>query len=270
MAGAGLQEFVGMHDLPLYRQMVKKRIILGMKRPAFRHFDGQWLVTTSAARGSVNGYSLDKLRYALALDDESDEFDEAVNDARVEVARFREVINRATRFVDRDFLDPTVFVSPKLWTPNEQRKEKELIQRAALPLIQALQSERRELGSLHWRQLEDVVAEVLRGAGMEVHEARDSPQGGRDILARIQIAPGEILSVAVEVKHQKVVDRPELQTALYQNSHFPALMLVTSGRFSAGAILEARKPENRMRVFLRDGVAIRDLLRAYPLQTVKR
>jgi hypothetical protein len=65
------------------------------------------------------------------------------------------------------------------------------------------------------------------------------------------------------VKHREFIDRPILQQAIYQNRHFPALMLVTSGHFSAGVIREVAKAENRMRVFLKDGVAVRDLIRNY-------
>jgi Restriction endonuclease len=266
MAGANLQEFVAAHELPMYRELVKKRIIIGFQRPAFRDFHGQWVLTTSPARGRVAGYSIEGIRYALTLDEDSDEFEDTIDGCLFEVARINDVLEQASRLVDRDYLNPTVYVSPKLWTPTSQSKEKDLIRNAATPLLAALQSEARELGSLHWRELEDIVAEVLRATGLQIHKARESPQGGRDIVARIQIAPNEILTVAVEIKHQNVVGLPQLHKALHQNAHFPALMLITSGRFSAGVIQEARKSENRLRLFLKDGVAIRDLIRTYPLQ----
>lgn len=130
-------------------------------------------------------------------------------------------------------------------------------------MIKAIQDEKCELASLSWKQLEDIVAEILRNSGMEIHSVTESPQGGRDIIARTQLVPGEVMTIAVEVKHRKSVDRPILHTALHQNSHFPALMLVTSGRFTAGVIREAEQSGNRLRLFLKDGVAIRDMIRNY-------
>jgi hypothetical protein len=97
---------------------------------------------------------------------------------------------------------------------------------------------------------------------MSIHVVRESPQGGRDIIARGQLIPhAEPVTIAVEVKHRPVVGRPEVQMALHQNRMFPALLFVTSGRFSGGVISEASLPENRMRLFLQDGVALRELLR---------
>lgn len=263
MAGANLQEFLGSHKLPLYRKLIKRGVIVGMRRPAFRSFDGQWLITSVIESGQVQGYSVDALKYAITHAGEDDEYDYLINSSRLNVASLDHVVARASKFVDGALLDPTTFVSPKLWTPGNQDAEKLLIQRAAVPLIRALQAERVELQSLHWKQLEVIVAEILRECGMEVHMVRESPQGGRDIIGRMQIAPGEILTIAVEIKHERRVDRPILHTALHQNAQFPALMLVTSGRFSAGVIREAQKPENRLRLFLKDGVAIRDLIRNY-------
>src|SRR6267142_4944784 len=49
MAGAGLQEFVGAHNLPLYKRLVKESVLIGGKRHAFRSFNGQWLVTDGRA-----------------------------------------------------------------------------------------------------------------------------------------------------------------------------------------------------------------------------
>ena len=69
--------------------------------------------------------------------------------------------------------------------------------------------------------------------------------------------------MAVEVKHKSVVDRPDVQVALYQNKAYPALLFVTSGRFSAGVFKEKSREENRFRLFLKDGLAIGDLVRTH-------
>src|SRR5690242_7262541 len=45
MAGASLQEFVAAHTLPLYVEMVRQGLIVAAKRPVFRNYTGQWLVT---------------------------------------------------------------------------------------------------------------------------------------------------------------------------------------------------------------------------------
>ena len=42
------------------------------------------------------------------------------------------------------------------------------------------------------------------------------------------LIPGEEpIEMAVEVKHRAVVDRPQVQLALYQNRAYPALLFVT-------------------------------------------
>jgi hypothetical protein len=113
--------------------------------------------------------------------------------------------------------------------------------------------------------LEYVDAELLRAQGIKIHRVTENPQGGRDIIGRVRLPTGDLLTYAVEVKHRDVVDRPEVQTALVQNAHFPMLMMVTSGRFSAGVQRELARPENRLRLHLRDGVAVRNMIRSYPL-----
>ena len=130
----------------------------------------------------------------------------------------------------------------------------------------ALKKQAIQLESVSWRQLEEIVAEVLRARGMEIHLVRENPQGGRDIVARGELIPGqEPLLLAVEVKHRRIVDRPEVDKALWQNRHFPALMFVTSGRFTSGVFKEKAAPDNKFRLFLKDGDALDDLIRAYPV-----
>ncbi len=66
--------------------------------------------------------------------------------------------------------------------------------------------------------------------------------------------------MAVEVKHRPIVDRPQVELALQQNKEYPALVFVTSGRFTAGVLQEKAKEENRFRLFLKDGAAVGDLV----------
>lgn len=258
MAGAGLQEYVGAHELSVYTALVKAQFIPRMEQAVFRGYDGVWMLASHRGTAGIYGYSIEKLRRAVESDD-----DALFDDSLVKIAAPDDVIEKAKKYIDCGLLDPTIFVSPSLWTPGNQSKEKCFLQSAAVPLICALQKERCGLESLHWRELEVIVAEILRQAGMEIHSVTESPQGGRDIIARAHLVPGEVLTIAVEVKHRPVVDRQELHTFLHQNAPFPALMLVTSGRFTAGVIREAAKPENRLRLFLKDGIAIRDMIGAY-------
>ena len=264
MAGASLQEYVGAHRLPLYRALIRKQFIGDMRRPAFRTQEGRWFL--GGHRGSeIIGYSFDGLRAAVKMN--SDElFDASI----ASLGETETILKKATSYLRSELLDPTAFVSPKLWTPGSQEAEKLRLHSTVLPLIRAIQNDGVDLASVHWRELEGIVAEVLRRSGMEIHSVQSTPQGGRDLIARVLIAPGEVLTIAVEVKHRKLIDRPILHTALHQNANFPALMLVTSGRFTAGILQEARRPENRMRLFLKDGVAIRDMIAAYPLSLPKR
>lgn len=263
MAGAGLQEYVGAHELPLYRRLVKASFLIGGKRPAFRDFSGQWFIPTGWVGTRLHGHSITALEHALSFAEDDNVLDALIDQAVVKLGTPSEILRNAARHLDSGLQDTTVLVSPQLWTPNHQDAQKLALQNTAIPLIKALQAETRDLTSLHWRELEAVVAEILRSSGMQIHQVLENPQGGRDIIARAQLLPGEIVTLAVEVKHRRTVDRPVLHTALHQNSHFPALMLVTSGRFTAGVVREAEKPQNKMRLFLKDGVAIREMIKTY-------
>jgi restriction system protein len=89
-------------------------------------------------------------------------------------------------------------VSPRLWTPAQQDLQKTLLQSSTRQILEALKAERCRLSDLHWKQFEELVAEILRSQGMEIHLVREAPQGGRDIIARTQmVATGEVLTVAV-------------------------------------------------------------------------
>jgi len=263
MAGANLQEFVGSHELNLYKSLVREGIILGMPRPAFRQYNGEWFAADHHGERGIYGYNLKELAYLSERIEEFEDYEERLDNCLKRIGEIENIVKEAKRFINNPLLDATTFVSPQLWTPESQSNEKKIIQSVALPLLIAIQEQKIELGSIHWRELESIVAEILRQSGMEISEVRSTPQGGRDIIARTEILPGETITMAIEVKHRKLVDRPELQKALYQNSHFPAVMLITSGRFTAGVIKEVAKPGNKMRVFLKDGVALRDMIKTY-------
>ncbi len=264
MAGAGFHEFVGAHKSRLYSSLVG--VIGGFTgpRPAFRNFTGLWLLPSLIPNDSEvtwDAYCLDTVKSIEHEEIDDDKLDDCI----VELPNFSSIMAEAKRFIDNPVIDSTILMSPKMWTPQKQEEEKNRISTPATELILAMQKEKIDLSSLNWRQFEEVVAESLRRSGMEIHMVRESPQGGRDIVARGELIPGmEPITVAIEVKHRNFVDRPEVQKAIHQNRMFPALLFVTSGRFSAGVLRESQLRENRLRLFLKDGMAVRELLKRFP------
>lgn len=161
-----------------------------------------------------SGFSLELLKYGRELrrrgelPDEESIYDEA----EVILPSFDLLIDAAVEISKNTLLDPTAFVSPRLWTPRQQDKEKEFLKESAIGIIKELQEENRDLESIRWNVFEELVAEILRKQGMEIHLVTESPQGGRDIIARGELIPGiEPLTIAVEVKHRRTVARPEVQ-----------------------------------------------------------
>lgn len=177
---------------------------------------------------------------------------------------FEDLLDRLYAIADKWIPEERSLVSHVLWTPSLQVETRATLQGRVSAILSALIEERISLDVLSWQQLEEVVAEVLRMHGLEIYVVKDRPQGGRDIVARGELIPGqEPVEMAVEVKHRKLVTRPAVQKALWQNRHYPALLFVTSGRFSGGVFKERNLPENRLRLFLKDGDAIGDLIRDY-------
>ena len=154
-------------------------------------------------------------------------------------------------------------IFPNLWRPPDQTPAIELVDTTKAILV-ALQQERISLDSLRWQQLEDVVAELLRGRGLTVDVTPRTADGGRDVIARGELIPGEPTVLAVEVKHKAVVTLPEARNALWANRDFPLTMIATSGRFSGGVVREKHRPEVYLRLLLKDGVALRQWFNEYP------
>lgn len=254
----------------------------GGSRPLFRTYEGQWLIINDIPKHSDamwSAYSLTRANKHIGYEKDktvSTQFfslERMINKyigykedktIPIQFPSVNQILEKALKFIDNPLVDSTCFISPKIWTPEHQWAQKVYLQNSAVHIMKELKDNNKELGSINWREFEEVVAEIFRSKGMQIHIVKENPQGGRDIIARGELVPGmEVVTIAIEVKHKDVVDRPEVQTALYQNRMFPALMFVTSGRFTTGVIQEAMKPENRMRLFLKDGVAIRELLQAY-------
>ncbi|HEV7241559.1 MAG TPA: restriction endonuclease [Thermoanaerobaculia bacterium] len=163
--------------------------------------------------------------------------------------------------------DVTAALLPSLNVPIES---KPLIQVASTSILQEIANESVSLAQIHWRVLEEIVAELLRNMGMTVHLTPRSADGGRDVIARGELIPGEPTILAVEVKHRPTVPVSDLRNALWANRHFPALLFVTSGRFSAGVYREQIKGENRLRLLLKDGLGLRQWIDQYASRHAER
>jgi len=190
-------------------------------------------------------------------------FGEGLAESRFERG-LNDTISRLESALSRPREDPLVLWTPKLWTPAEQNRQRSILRSTISPHLETWKKSGIHFDDLNPSEFEDLVGEVLFKAGLKVYKVRKTPQGGRDLLARGVLIPNEEpLEMAVEVKHRSIVDRPEVQTALYQNRGYPALLFVTSGRFTAGVLKEKARDENRLRLFLKDGAALGDLVQGY-------
>ena len=183
----------------------------------------------------------------------------------INVTSFEEIFKRMKLYINNPLLNDRSIISPKIWTPSSVNNQYKNLSDTASSLIHSIQAEKKELDEIKPKQLEDIVAELFRNMGMEVFVNKQHPQGGRDIIGKFKIG-NETVSIAIEVKHRKLVDMPLLANFQKQNEKFPLLYLVTSGRFSAGVINESLKNENRMRLKLHDGLALKSLIQTYGIK----
>ncbi len=157
---------------------------------------------------------------------------------------------------------PAAMLLPRLWTPPSTASSISLVE-TTKQLIKRLADSRVTLDQIDWRDLEDIVAEVLHSKGLQVAVTDRASDGGRDVIARGELLPGEPITFAVEVKHSSVVGLDAVRSRLYANREFPMLMMATSGRFSAGVIKEKKRPENFLRLLLKDGKALKSWIDDY-------
>lgn len=155
---------------------------------------------------------------------------------------------------------PRALWLPGRWTPTFQADQRRVLKETVDPLLEALQIGTTSLRDLHWREFEEVVAELLSRRGLQIEVTPRNRDGGRDVIARGELIPGEPMQIAIEVKQKPVVGLVDVQRALYANRSFPALMVATAGTFSAGVLHERDREENSMRLFLKDGAALRQWL----------
>ena len=155
---------------------------------------------------------------------------------------------------------------PNIWVPPEHSPTIELAD-SATAIIEALKREQLTLDELNWREMEDVVAELLRARGLAVTVTRRTADGGRDVIARGELIPGEPSTLVVEVKHKRVVTLPDVRNTLWANRDFPLVMIATSGRFSAGVIREKSGPDLQFRLTLKDRVGLTQWISEYQRTT---
>ena len=86
------------------------------------------------------------------------------------------------------------FIPPGLWTPKIQLEQKIGLTTAIPNVLQAIATQRKSLAEIPWRDLEEIVAELLRASGLEVFLTKRSRDGGRDIIARGELYPANPLS----------------------------------------------------------------------------
>ncbi len=261
----GFDEYVSFKNKQSYKDMWFAKWIDGKGQSLYRHPSGQWFLLGTAPTHRREAFGFDT-KETVKREMEGDV--EGLIPHYDLTFELDEVFTKLYSIADNYLNEEKTIWSPKLWTPSAQENQSIILQNNTKDLLSALKSEKINLESVSWKQLEEIVAEVLRANGLEIHVVRENPQGGRDIIARGDLIFGqEPLLMAVEVKHRSVVDRPEIDKALHQNRYFPALLFITSGRFTAGVLKEKALPENQFRLFLKDGNALGDLIRDYRIMT---
>jgi hypothetical protein len=157
---------------------------------------------------------------------------------------------------------PGAVVLPELFHHPHEHPRIELVESTRV-LLDGLQRARIGFAELTWQQVEDMVAELLRTQGLQVSVTPRTKDGGRDLIARGELIPGEPCLLAVEIKHKGVVGLDEVTSRLHRNKDFPALLFVTTGTFTAGVVREKSKPENFLRLLLKDRTALHQWIQAY-------
>lgn len=152
---------------------------------------------------------------------------------------------------------------PGLWTTQLQRELDATLESVARPLLRTLLDGGTQLREVPWRHLEYLVAELLRDRGLEVYVTPPARDGGRDIVARGELIPGEPVELAVEVKQKATVGISDVQRALKANEDYPSLLVATAGRFSSGVLFERLESRSRLRLLLKDGIALSQWIDAY-------
>lgn len=234
-----------------FEQTAEHRVFNARERSLWESHFGLWC--RDLASGVWHRYGgIDQKEYAV---------DFRSPDGSEKCIPFRDFVKQCKAAISSD-VNPAALLLPRLWRPPDSTPSLALAD-TTRALIRSLAASEVSLDQLKWQELEDIVAEILRSRGLHVTATPRTSDGGRDVIARGELLPGEPTTLAVEIKHQDVVTVDSVRSRLYANREFPILMLVTSGRFSAGVIDEKKRPENFLRLILKDGKALRSWIDDY-------
>ena len=137
-----------------------------------------------------------------------------------------------------------------------------------LDLDKAIKSARRATASelhehvaaMHPTAFEWLVRALLVAIGyIDVEVTKQSGDGGIDVRATLVAGGIAHIATAVQVKRTKTVMAPVVQNLRGSLSAHESGLLITSGRFTEGARIEAREP-NKAPIALIDGTAIVELM----------
>lgn len=155
------------------------------------------------------------------------------------------------------------YLSSNIWIPPHIRRGDILADQVSIDLINDIKNQRCSLKEIKPRDLEEIIAELLKSKGLSVSVTKATRDGGRDIIAKGEFFPGLESTMAVEVTSTETVGIQKVAQALYRNRHYPLLMVATSGRFSSGVVKEKNLQENQMRLILSDSLTIGEWINNY-------
>jgi hypothetical protein len=105
-----------------------------------------------------------------------------------ESAEYVRTLERACQTPDAN---PHTLLFPGIWSPSSQATQRVELANAVPGILKAIADEKVRLRDIPWRRLEEIVAELLRAYGMEVWVTPSTHDGGRDVIARGELIPGE-------------------------------------------------------------------------------
>jgi len=184
------------------------------------------------------------------------------NESRIKYSA-EELLNKLRSFVNCPDHNPKTLWLPRIWTPEFQDSDRQKLNDDVLAIIKSVKAENSTLRDIKPHLLEELIAELLRSRGLEIYVTPKTRDGGRDIIARGETLLGEPIIMAIEIKQKSVVGIDDLYRTLKANENYPAIMLVTAGRFSAGVIREKQRDSNNLRLILKDGIALSQWIEAY-------
>jgi len=85
---------------------------------------------------------------------------------------------------------PGTMVFPELFHHPVEHPHIELVE-VTRSILNELQREKIAFPELTWQQVEDIVAELLRAKGLQIKVTPRSKDGGRDLIAKGELIPGE-------------------------------------------------------------------------------